>query len=97
MANDGIKILHSVDLSVADRVQERLALRLTFFNIFTGTRIRLEDLDSGDSTPSVCGWDKTLGDDVPKCLGETRPNYPLLIFRIKSDDAVDSFRSVDRM
>ena len=92
-----VEILHPVDLAVAHRVEQRLALGLTFLDIFAGSRVRRQDLDRGDAALAVGARYQALRDDIAKRLRQTRADDPFLVLRIKADDTVDRFRRVDRV
>src|SRR5215212_3485490 len=46
---------------------------------------------------AVGARDQTLRNDVAERLGQSRANHRLFVLGIKTDDSIDSFRSVDGM
>jgi len=95
--DDRVKILHAVDLAVADRVEQRLAFLLALLDVLAGALVGFKDLDRRDAAFAVSGRDETLRHDIAKCLCETRADDTLFVFRIETDDTVDGFGRVDRV
>src|SRR4029079_12548845 len=67
-ANDRVKILHTVDLAISDRVEQSLALAFTFLDVLTRSRIRPKYLNGRDTALAVRTGYQTLRHDVTKRL-----------------------------
>ena len=93
--DDRVEILHAIQLAVAHRVEKRLAFNLTRFNVLARAWARSQDLHRSNAPAAVRSRYQTLRNDVTEVLRQTRANHGLFVLRIKTDDAIDSLRSVD--
>ena len=59
--------------------------------------VDLEYFDSSDTPSQIRLRDQSLGKNVTKSLRQTSSNHRLFVLRIKTDDAIDRLRSINRV
>src|ERR1044072_3959884 len=92
-----IECLHPFDLALFHRVRERLAFLLAAFDALARARLCFQNFDRCNAAAAIGARQETLRDDVTEGSCEPSTNDLLFVFRKDTDDALDSFRRVDRV
>src|ERR1044072_6648896 len=66
-------------------------------DVFACTWSGTQNLNRSDASAKVRAWNQSLRNDVAKSLGQSRANGRFLIFRRKTDAAIDQFGRVNRV
>src|SRR5205085_5892988 len=92
--DDRVEVLHAVELAVAHRVEQGLAVGLARVDVPARARRGPQDFDGGDAPAPVGARYQTMRDDVAEGLREARAYDLLLVLRVEAEDAVNRLRGV---